>query len=462
MENKTTTQPNIDPKLRSRLILLLCTILVFTVMNGTMFNVAIPDIAEHFELMPSQVSWVMTGYILVFSIGSLMYGKLADIYPIKNILTIGIILFASGATLGLFAPNYPTLLIARIIQAMGGATIPALAFIIPARFIPGERGKVFGIISSTVAFASGVGPIAGGIIGGILSWRFLFLISMASVIAIPFLRKWIPDEEKREGVVDFLGAFFVAATVAGLLIFITTGQWWAIILFFVSLGLFIWRTITYAHPFIQPSLLKNKQYSATVLTSFLGTSVLFGMIFIIPIMMRDLHGINTLAIGLVLFPGAMAAGLIGRAGGRLIDSKGSVPIVKLALVLVAVGTLLISTFSGYHPALIAGCLLVTYLGFPLIQSSTANLLSTVIPGKQTGVGIGLFNLLNFMSAAIGSAIYGRILDMESTSFLLNPLSQRGDNIIYANLFLSLTIIATLALILFTKTIDEKQARPSSS
>lgn len=415
-----------------------------------MFNVAIPDIAEHFDLLPSQVSWVMTGYILVFSIGSLMYGKLADIYPIKNILTLGLILFATGATLGLLAPNYPTLLAARIIQAMGGATIPALAFIIPARFIPGERGRVFGIISSTVAFASGIGPIAGGIIGGILSWRFLFVFSMLAVFAIPLLRRWIPDEEKRDGVVDVPGALFIATTVAFLLVFITTGLWWAPLIFIGSLALFIWRTATAKHPFIQPSLLKNKNYTITVATSFMGTSVLFGMIFIIPIMLRDLYELNTLAIGLVLFPGAMAAGLIGQAGGRLVDKKGSVPVVKLALLLVAGGTFFISTFAGFHPLVIACCLLVTYLGFPLIQSSTANLLSIIVPKKETGVGIGMFNLLNFMSAAIGSAVYGRILDIESTTVLLNPLALNEANVIYTNLFLSLTVIALLAFTLFSQ------------
>ncbi|WP_171051656.1 MFS transporter [Alteribacter natronophilus] len=441
--------PAIDPKLKSKLILLICAILTFTVMNGTMFNVAIPDIAEHFGLLPSEVSWVMTGYILVFSIGSLMYGKLADIYPIKNLLTFGLILFFIGAALGIVAPNYPTLLAARIIQALGGATIPALAFIIPARFIPDERGRVFGIVSATVAFASGLGPIAGGLIGGFLSWRFLFLFSMLSVVAIPFLRKWIPDEEKRKGVVDIPGALFIAVTVAGLLLFITTGIWWSPVVFATALTLFIWRTATARHPFIEPSLLRDGRYSTTVITSFLGTSVLFGMIFIIPIMLRDLYDLTTLAIGLVLFPGAMAAGLIGQSGGRLVDRIGSVPVVKTALIIVGCGTVLISTFAGFHPVVVALCVLVTYLGFPLVQSSTANLLSTIVPAHQTGVGIGMFNLLNFMSAAIGSAVYGRILDIDDASVLMNPLARAEDNIVYSNLFLSLAGVAIAALIVFT-------------
>lgn len=82
--------PELEPLLKKRLIRLVALILIFSVMNGTMFNVAIPDIADHFNLLPSQVSWVMTGYIMVNAVGALMYGKLADIFPIRSILTFGI------------------------------------------------------------------------------------------------------------------------------------------------------------------------------------------------------------------------------------------------------------------------------------------------------------------------------------------------------------------------------------
>ncbi|MBB5172530.1 MFS transporter [Texcoconibacillus texcoconensis] len=439
----------LDSKKKSQLILLICILLIFTVMNGTMFNVAVPDIAEEFGLMPSQVSWVMTGYILVFAVCSLMYGKLADIYPIKTLISVGVILFAVGATLGLIAPNYTTLIVARIIQAVGGATIPAFAFIIPARFLPDEKGKVFGIISSTVAFASGVGPIAGGLIGGVLEWRFLFVFSMFSILAVPLLRRWLPEEGKREGTVDFIGALFLTGFVSGFLMFVTTFNVWVLTIGFFSFILFVWRTLSVREPFIQPTMLKDRRYTTTVLTSFLGTSALFGMIFVIPIMLRDLYDMSTLGIGFVLFPGAIFAGFIGQFGGKLIELRGSQGVVVIALTLVGAGVLLISTFAGYSPWVIAICLLVTYLGFPLIQSSTANLLTTILPNERTGVGMGLFNLLNFMAGAVSSALFGSYLDLGNVSYLMNPLALSGDNMIYSNLFFILMLVTVVALSLFT-------------
>ncbi|MDQ0255314.1 DHA2 family metal-tetracycline-proton antiporter-like MFS transporter [Evansella vedderi] len=444
-----TSSPTLKQAQKNKLTLLLCIILTFTVMNGTMFNVAIPDIAEEFGLLPSEVSWVMTGYILVFAIGSLMYGKLADIYPIKTLLTIGIILFASGAALGFLSQSYPMLLAARTLQAMGGATIPALSFIIPARFMPNERGKVFGIVASTVAFASGAGPIAGGVVGGALDWRFLFIFSILSLIAIPFLRKWLPNEEKRDGKVDIVGAVLIALSITGLLLFITDGSLYALVFAIVTALLFGWRTVTYEQPFIQPSMLKNRYYTSAIITSFLGTVAMFGMIFVIPIMARDLYSLSTVQIGLLLFPGAMAAGIIGQFGGKLIDRKGSYPVTRIGFTLVIIGTILISTFTGFPPWIIALCILVQYIAFPLIQSSTANLLTIIIPKEKTGVGIGLFNLLNFLAGAISSAVFGSILDLSNVSTLLNPLAQNGENTIYANLFIGLALLSITALLFFS-------------
>ncbi|MFC5713972.1 MFS transporter [Thalassorhabdus alkalitolerans] len=443
--------PELEPLLKKRLIRLVALILIFSVMNGTMFNVAIPDIADHFNLLPSQVSWVMTGYIMVNAVGALMYGKLADIFPIRSILTFGISMFALGALLGFLSPSYGFLLASRILQAIGGATIPALAFIIPTRFFPNERGKVFGIISSTIAFASGIGPIAGGLIAGILDWRYLFLFSVASVFAIPFFRKWMPAEEKREGKIDYLGALLFSIAIASFLAFVTTLMMWLIPVASLSFVLFILRIVKAEDPFIRPEMLKNRAYTITILTSFLGTSVLFGLIFVIPIMLRDLYDLSTLAIGFVLFPGAMIAGILGRSGGELVDKIGGEKVVVLALVLIGSGTILLSTFAGFAPWIIAVCLVISYIGFPLIQSSTANILSAILPAKQTGVGIGLFNLLNFVAGAFSSASFGAILDIQDTGIVLNPFALQGENAIFSNLFLGLTVLSFLALLLFSMT-----------
>lgn len=449
MEDQPYEHPVLSLAEQKRVVILICSVLAFAVVNGTMFNVAIPDIAATFKLDPSEVSWVLTSYILVFAIGSLLYGKLADIYPIRRIYSIGITLFAIGAFLGFLAPNYPTLLAARLIQATGGAAIPAMAFLVPARFVQQNRGKVFAVISSTVAFASGVGPIIGGVIGGLLNWRFLFILSMLSALAIPLVLKWIPKEEQREGKIDWIGAFLISVLIATLLGFITTFNWWFLVVSGTFSILFVWRIINVLNPFIDPFLLKNRSYVSLIGTSFLGTTCLFGLIFVLPIMLRDLNALSTLEIGFILFPGAILSGFMGQVGGRLIETKGSPFVVTLALSLVTAGTFLISSFVGQTAYWLIPCLIVAYLGFPLIQSSTADLLTNQLSSKDVGVGMGLFNLFNFMAGAFASAIFGRLLDLQENSIQFNPLAAASPvNALYSNLYLGLSILAILSITLF--------------
>lgn len=117
---------------------LLLRVLVFTliisVMNGTMFNVVLPVISKEFELTASQVTWIVSGYLIVYAIGTVTYGKLSDKFSIKALITFGLLLLAAGSIVGVVATQYWMIIVARILQAAGAAVIPALAMIIPVRF----------------------------------------------------------------------------------------------------------------------------------------------------------------------------------------------------------------------------------------------------------------------------------------------------------------------------------------
>jgi DHA2 family metal-tetracycline-proton antiporter-like MFS transporter len=444
LTEKALDQESLDQSAKRKIIFLLCTVLMFSVMNGTMFMIAVPDIANYFSLLPSQVSWVVTGYIIFYAIGALMYGKLADSYPLKKLLTIGLLLFSFGSLFGFFAPNYIMVVLARMIQAAGAATVPALVFIAPSRYFPNEKGKVLGIVSSTMAFASGIGPVIGGFIAGAFGWQYLFIISFFVVVTVPFFWVWLPEEEKQEGKVDIPGALMMAVGVATLILFITTLNWWILIVSLILFSLFTWRIFKAKYPFIRPDLFANIPFRTTILTSFLGIFTMFSMMFMIPLLLSEVNGLTTNLIGFVLFPGAVCAALIGGVAGRLTDRMGSRPVVYVALALMVSGFFLLSTFIGNAAWFISIVLIITYIAFPFLQTSTANLISTTLPRRQTGIGMGIYNLCNFMSGAFGGAIIGKILDHNATGWAINPLAQaEGAAIIYSNLFFCLIILTLL-------------------
>lgn len=391
---------------------LLGCLLFFSVMNVTVFNVAIPDISADLSLAPSLAGWVITGYSMVYAIGSLMYGKLADVYPLRVLMTIGIILFAAGSIIGFLSDGFAGLLTGRIIQSMGASSIPALSMIIPARYFPPERrGAVMGVVASFIAFSSGIGPIIGGFVTGIFHWKYLFLLSLGTLLILPFLRKALPDEGQRsDSKIDVIGACLLGTSVAMLMLTITTFQLIYLAIFVTLLVLFIVRSRKLREPFISLSLFSKGPFRFAIVATFLSSATGFSMMLTIPLMLQDFFQLRADWIGFVLFPAAMAAAFMGRLGGRWTDQFGSIRMLLTAGTCMLTGFILMSLFAQFSPWLIAFFLIFLNIGFVFMQSAMTKLVSLLLPQTDMGAGMGIFSLTNFLSGAIGGTIATRALD----------------------------------------------------
>ncbi|WP_054754727.1 MFS transporter [Piscibacillus salipiscarius] len=201
-------------------------------------------------------------------------------------------------------------------------------------------------------------------------------------------------------------------------------------------------------PFIPPHLFKNSNYVVTLLVSFISVACLFGLMFSVPIMLRDVYELSTLQIGLAMFPGAMSAALIGRKGGQLVDQKGSRMIFLVSLLLLLTGFLVVSTTVGTHPVIFSLSLVFPMMCFPLVQSSGADLLAGILSQKETGVGMGVFNLLNFVSGALSGALVGKVLDIYRPDYPLNPLGVIDSGAVYSNVFIVFMVLILVGFIVF--------------
>jgi DHA2 family metal-tetracycline-proton antiporter-like MFS transporter len=439
-----------DDRTLKKITVALSFIIFFSVLNGTTFQIAVPDISAEFALLPSGVSWVMTAYILVFAIGALIYGKLANLYQVRNLITLGLILMCAGSIVGLLSTDYLILITARVLQAAGGAAIPALALIVVTRYIPsGRRGRVLGVIASTVVMAAGLGPLLGGFISGTFHWRYLFLLSMITLCAIPVLRKYLPrDENNYSTLFDTAGALLITGGASCLLIFVTRGVVWLLPAGIILLSWFVNHIMKKDDPFIAPDIFLNHAFRNTVVTSFLAIGTVFGMMFMVPIMLREVNGLTANHIGLVMFPGAMSAVIVGILGGRLSDRKGSGFVVYLGAALLASGFLLLSVFAGQKALIISIILIVSYSGFALLQSALPHAVSRELSLQESGTGMGIYNLLFFISGAFSTALIGRLLDIRSAGICINPLNTCQQGWIYSNIFIMLSSIVATATVLF--------------
>jgi DHA2 family metal-tetracycline-proton antiporter-like MFS transporter len=451
-----------DPAVQKKLIFLLSTIIFFSVLNTTMFNVSLPDIAQQFHLLPSQVSWVVSGYIIFFAIGSVTYGRLTDTYSIKRLIMIGLALFNMGSLIGFLSPWYPMLIAARIVQATGCGAVPALAMLIATTYFPpGIKGRVLGVLASTVAFGAGIGPVLGGFITGTFHWRYLFILSTITLFTLPAFKRYLPDQRRHVSRFDITGALLMVGGIGSLLLSITLTVWWTLP---VSIVLILWFLVHISNresPFLSPSLFKNHAYRNMIIAAFLSLSTVFGVMFMTPLMLRALNDLGTGNIGLVMFPGAMSGAVSGTIGGRFVDRKGSTPVIFTGMIMLFTGFILLSTLAGLHPGFIALNLVFCYMGFSLLQSSFAHVVSSTLPADQLGIGMGVYNLFFFMSGAFSAAFIGKLLDISKGITPINPLTVTLSAGPFSNLFLLLALIVVSAASFFYVTLGRASKRGES-
>ncbi len=264
-------------------------------LNETVFNVSTPAISKAFSLTPSGVSWVMTSFIVFFAMGSVIFGRLSDIFSIKRLILIGIVIYADASVAGFAVQSfYQGVVAARALQGAG---------------------------ASVVAFASGVGPVIGGFVSGSLGWAFLFAIPLLTLVSIPFLIRLLPSEMRREGGVDVFGALLVAVGITALIFFLTFSAWYYLAVSAAAIAVLVIHVRRTPNPFIQPSLFANARFRAGMIVGFLVFSASIGIIFLIPLMFTSLRGLGTREIGLLMFPGAISGVVYGRLGGIIYFSR---------------------------------------------------------------------------------------------------------------------------------------------
>ncbi len=425
-------------------------ILFFAVLNESVFNVSTPSIAKQFGLDAAGVSWVVTIFFIVIGLGMMIFGKLSDMHSIKKLVTIGIVLYCSGSVLGFVLQSwYPAVIIARAIQGAGCAAIPALVFVMVARyFTAGERGKMFGIMTSVVSFAIGIGPVLGGYIAGSFNWAYLFLVPLPILAAIPFFQKFLPQEQRRAGKLDMVGAVLLGIVLTMLVLFTTEANWLYLLVAFIALILFIVQIRRTKEPFVDPALFANPLYRNMLIIGFLVFGTVMSAMFVIPLMLNKMYGLDTENIGLIMFPGAFSAVLFGRIAGKMTVKRGSHFVMYLGLALIALSLLLQSSSIGLWVWYIGIALILMYIGFSFAQTAIMESVTLILPVHQIGVGMGLFNMAVTISGALVTALVAKAMEQELFAFPLHPFLSDSLTYLYGNLILILSLVVAASALLY--------------
>lgn len=431
-----------------QIIYILAFTLIISVMSATVFNIVLPDIAEQFQLSIAQVSWVTSGYLLVYAVGTVIYGKLSDAYGLRSVLTFGFALLALGSMFGLFAQAYWMVLLGRVIQAAGAAVIPAAASIIPVRYYPEEhRGRVLGIAMTAMSIGSALGPVVAALVVSSLHWRWLFFMPILTLIALPYYRRFLEDEDRKSTRIDWTGGGLLVGTAALLLLWITYEAWLAVVGCAVLFASFVLRMRYAAAPFVPLGLFRKKGYSLGLMLAFLATGIGYSLYFLTPQLLNQVHHLDTGTTGFVMVPAAVTAAMLGRQGGKLADVKGIPFLFFSASAMLLLSFAFMSSFAEQTPVIIAGFLIFGVVGQSFLFMALSNQISRTLAKEQIGVGMGLLAMSNFMAGAVSASIFGKIVDHGSGT-RWNPMISDPNAFVYSNLYFVLALLHICILLFY--------------
>lgn len=393
-------------------------------LGNSMANVALPSVMTSFNVAVGDALWVVTIYILMYSVPMPVFGRLGDLHGYKRLYVASLSLFALFSLLAGLAPNFPLLLIFRALQGLANApTLPAVMGIIALMFPPERRGQAMGVWAFANSASHAVGPPLSGFLVQFWGWSGIFLVLVPlSLIGVALIVYLVPADGKQgSGGFDYAGAGTFMVAMLGLMAALTQGpkEGWAsaivviagaAFLFFILLLIRIERT---AHaPFIDARLFSNRPYAAACSVISLQVLLQFGLALILPLFLVRIQGQSSTLTGIVVFSLPMTMAVVAPFAGRLADRRGNRIVSFAGMLMVALGALTLFALDVTTPPLALMTMLITIgLGMGFVQSPTAAAVSQVAPQEKLGVALGLYNMIRFMGGMLGTTIFGIMLDI---------------------------------------------------
>jgi len=396
------------------------------VMDTSVVNVSLPHIQGSLNAGVDEATWVLTSYLVSNAIIIPITGWLAGVFGRKRYLIFSLLLFTASSILCGAAPSLHVLILARILQGLGGGGLQPLSQAILLETFPRrEHGIAMAVFGMGVVMAPIVGPVVGGWITDEWSWRWVFYINLpVGILAVFMAGLFLHDPayiKRKVFRIDRWGLFLLTVGLSALQIVLDKGEredWlqsnFIVILTItaiLALTIFIIVELRNEHPVVDLRILKDRTFTAGTTIMFLGFFCLFGSFVLLPLYTQQLMGYTALWAGLILGPGGVSsffvmplAGILMRKGIKprflLIAGLG---ITSYALWMMSNFNLEADFYSIALPRLIQG------LGLGLFFVPLATAAYVNIPVEKMGNASGIFNLVRNLGGSFGVAFSATVL-----------------------------------------------------
>jgi EmrB/QacA subfamily drug resistance transporter len=387
-------------------------------LDGTVVNVALPKIGEDLNASTSALQWILNGYLLTLASLILLGGSLGDRLGRRRIFKLGVVLFTLASLLCAIAPTVELLIVARLIQGVGGALLtPGSLAIIEASFRPADRARAIGAWSGLGGVATAFGPLLGGWLIAAISWRAIFLINLPiGVFVWLAASRHVPEssDPTATGKLDLAGAGLAAIGLGGTtyaLIEAPEGGKTAAVVATAAIGVaalvgFFVREHRATAPMLPLSIFRSRQFSAANGVTFVVYAALGVVFFLLVSFLQISMGYTPIEAGSASLPVTFLM-LVGSArAGELAQRIGPRIPLTLGPLIIAAGLLLMTRINpgDTYIADVLPAVLVFGIGLTLVVAPVTATVLAAVDSSHSGIASGVNNAVARVAGLLAVAV----------------------------------------------------------
>jgi len=414
------------------------------VLDTTVMNVSITQVAEDLNTTIVGLQTAITMYTLVMAAFMLLGGKLGDRWGAKRAFWIGLLVYGAGSFITALAPTLGVLLVGwSFIEGFGAVlVIPAIAALTAATYSGRQRALAYGILGGVSGASAALGPLIGGYVTTYYTWRLVFAAETVVVLGVMLFLRLIPATTGHKSKLDTTGAFLSAASL-GMIVFgiLSSSQWgwiapsasvpvingipltplglspvfWLIVGGLLLLRVFMRHEQTFIdagkEPLLDIRLLKIPPMRAGLVTYLSQQFIIMGTFFVLPLFLQTVLGFDALETGIILLPLSLSLLVFALAGARLSGRYSPKRIAYFGLLLMLSGLVLLIAFTDTDLNSIGFKIALALVGAGngLLVSQLGNVIMSSIPPERGSEAGGLQGTAMNLGASLGVALIGSIL-----------------------------------------------------
>jgi EmrB/QacA subfamily drug resistance transporter len=418
----------------------LCVVLFLTFLDNTVVSVALADVQSSLHAGITSLQWVINGYALTFAAFMLAGGTIGDMLGRKAVMLVGVGIFCAGSIVAALATNVDLLIAGRIIMGLGAAasepgTLSIIRHVYPDK---GTRADALGVWAAVSGLALALGPVVGGVLVGLWSWRAIFWFNLVIGAAAFFMALlFVPETSDAEGRrIDWVGIVLGAVALGSASFGIIQGEqsgyrtWWIDAFFaaFLVFGVaFVLVERQVEHPVLDIALFRRPPFTGSVFVAFAAYFGTFSIFFFTALYLQVVVDASPYATAVAFAP--MAGGLIVASilTGPWVARQGPRIPMTVGCILAAAGILITSAVLNPHVdlATLSGVLAVAGMGFGIMLVPVTSTPLTVVRPERSGMAASATNTSRELGAVFGVAILGSIVNSKLTGQLAARLKALG-------------------------------------